>query len=149
MNLNKAFIIGRLTADPLLKTIPSGQNVCSFSLATNRTWTGKDGTKQEESQFHNCVAWGKTAELITQYMKKGSELFVEGRIQTRSWDDKTTGSKRYATEIVVENMQFGARPQGGGQRGGGKVSEQSAPKEEEIPTIDLDAGEVKTEDLPF
>lgn len=149
MNLNKVFIIGRLTADPLLKTIPSGQSVCSFSLATNRTWTGKDGAKQEESQFHNCVAWGKTAELITQYMKKGNELFVEGRIQTRSWDDKNTGSKRYATEIVVENMQFGARPQGGGQRGGGKASEQQSTKEEEIPTIDLEAGEAKIEDLPF
>src|SRR5437868_2041153 len=115
MNLNKVFIVGRLTTDPQLKTIPSGQNVCSFSLATNRTWTGKDGQKQEQSEFHNCVAWGRTAELITQYMKKGNELFVEGRLQTRSWDDKTTGQKRYATEIVVENMQFGARPMGQSQ----------------------------------
>lgn len=111
MNLNKVMLYGNLTRDPELKQTQSGQSVCSFSLATNRTWKDKSGQKQEQAEFHNCVAWGKTAELLQQYMTKGSALYVEGRLQTRSWEAKD-GGKRYTTEIVVENMQFGPRKSG-------------------------------------
>ena len=111
MFLNKVLLYGNLTRDPELKSLPSGQAVSSFSMATNRKWKNKDGSSQEKAEFHNIVAFGKTAELICQYMTKGSGLFVEGRLQTRSWDKD--GTKHYMTEIVVENMQFGpSKPQG-------------------------------------
>lgn len=108
MYINHAQIYGNLTRDPELKALPSGSNVCSFSIATNRTWKDKDGAKKEDAQFHNCVAFGKTAELVAQYMRKGSTLLVEGRIQTRSWETKE-GGKRYTTEIVAEQVQFGPK----------------------------------------
>lgn len=143
MNLNKVFIVGRLTADPVLKSTQGGQNVCSFNMATNRTYTDKAGKKQEQTEFHSCTAWGKTAELITTYMKKGSEMLVEGRLQTRNWDDKQ-GVKHWKTEIVVESIQFGARPAGGSKPAPVK-------QEEEIPTINIVGGEeeINAEDLPF
>ena len=113
MYINKAFLFGNLTRDPELKSLPSGIKVVSFSLATNRTWKDKNGVKQESVNFHNIVAYVKPAEIIAQYVKKGSSLFVEGRIDTRSWDDKTDGTKKYRTEVIVENFQFGPS-QGGG-----------------------------------
>jgi single-strand DNA-binding protein len=101
MYLNKAFLYGNLTRDPELKALPSGNQVANFGLATNRTYKGKDGTKQESTEFHNIVAFGRTAEVIGQYCKKGKAIFVEGRIQTRSWEGKEDGKKQYRTEIVV------------------------------------------------
>jgi single-strand DNA-binding protein len=137
MNLNKAFVLGNITRDPELKTTPSGQSVCSFSVATNRSWTDKaSGKKQEAVEFHNIVAWGKTGELVSTYMKKGSQILVEGRLQTRSWDDKKTGSKRYSTEIVAENIQFGAKPR--------------SDQDERPAAAPQDGGEeISSEDLPF
>ena len=109
MFLNKVLLYGNLTRDPELKSLPSGQAVSSFSMATNRKWKNKDGSSQEKAEFHNIVAFGKTAELICQYMQKGNGILIEGRLQTRSWDKD--GTKHYMTEIVVENMQFGPKSQ--------------------------------------
>ncbi len=151
MYLNKVFLYGNLTRDPELKALPSGSQVANFALATNRTYKGKDGQKQESTEFHNIVAFGRTAEVIAQYCKKGRPIFVEGRIQTRSWDDKESGKKNYRTEIVVENFQFGA--DGGRAGGAGAPSasrgadEQPAPKSgEEIQYPDED---INPEDIPF
>ncbi len=103
MNLNKAMIIGNLVRDPEMKTTGSGQNVVSFSVATNLVWTDANGQKQEKPEYHNVVAWRRLAEIINQYLKKGSKVYIEGRIQTRSWDDPN-GVKRYKTEIIADNM---------------------------------------------
>jgi len=109
MNLNKAMIIGNLTRDPEVRTTPSGQSVVNFSVATNFNWTDETGKKQERAEFHNVVAWRKLAEIIGQYLKKGSKIYIEGRLQTRSWDDQS-GVKRYRTEIVADNMIMLDRP---------------------------------------
>lgn len=103
MDLNRATIIGRLTADPELRTTPSGQSVISFSVATNLVWTNTNGEKQEKTEFHNIVAWRKLAEIINQYLRKGSRIYLEGRLQTRSWEDQN-GIKKYKTEIIADNM---------------------------------------------
>ncbi|MCD4704664.1 single-stranded DNA-binding protein [bacterium] len=104
MDLNRATILGRLTADPESRTTPSGQTVVSFSIATNLTWTDSaSGEKKEKTEFHNIVAWRKLAEIITQYLKKGSRIYLEGRLQTRSWEDQN-GVKKYRTEIITDNM---------------------------------------------
>lgn len=108
MNLNKAFVIGNLTRDPEMRTLPSGASVVSFGLATNRIWTNQSGEKQQDTQFHNIVAFGKTAEIANQYLKKGSLTCIEGRIQTRNWDAQD-GTKRTRTEIVAERLQLGPR----------------------------------------
>jgi single-strand DNA-binding protein len=117
MYLNKVLLYGNLTRDPELRALPSGQQVANFALATNRTYTDKEGRKQEMVEYHNVVAFGRQAELIGQYMKKGRPLFVEGRLQTRSWEAE--GRKNYRTEIVIDNFQFGASAggTGGGDRG--------------------------------
>ena len=147
MYLNKVFLYGNLTRDPELKALPSGSNVVSFGIATNRTYKDKNGAKQEATEFHNIVAFGRTAEVIAQYMKKGRPIFVEGRLQTRSWDDKESGKKNYRTEIVVDNFQFGAD--------GGKSGGQGAPAHEEQPSPKDDAAikypdeEINPEDIPF
>ena len=138
MYLNKAILIGNLTRDPELKALPSGIKVVSFSIATNRSWKGKDGQKQESVEYHNAVAFGRTAEVIAQYMKKGSSILLEGRIQTRSWDDKTSGEKKYRTEIVVESMQFGPKTQGSNQKA-------TDPAGEEIGAED----DINVDDIPF
>ena len=150
MYLNKAFLYGNLTRDPELKALPSGGQVANFGLATNRTYKDKNGQKQEATEFHNIVAFGRTAEVIAQYMKKGRPIFVEGRIQTRSWDDKESGKKNYRTEIVVENFQFGADSKGGPSRGSGSATEseeQPAPKDDEA--IKYPDEEINPEDIPF
>lgn len=113
MNVNKCILVGRLTKDPELKTLPQGSVVASFSVATGRTWKDKDGKKQEETEFHNVVSFGKQAEIIAQYVKKGHELYVEGRLKTRGWQDANQ-VKHYRTEIVMEDFQFGAKPGGAG-----------------------------------
>jgi len=110
MNLNKVYLIGRLTQNPETRTIPSGQTVCTFSLATSRTWTNAaTKQKEEKTEFHNIVLWQRLAEIASQYLTKGSTVMIEGRIQTRSWVDKT-GVKKYRTEIIGENMQMGPKP---------------------------------------
>lgn len=150
MYLNKAFIFGNLTRDPELRSLPTGNKVSSFAVATNRTWKGNDGTKQEATEYHNVVAFGKQAELVAQYMKKGSSIFVEGRMQTRSWDSE--GVKKYRTEIVAETIQFGPRAGGsggynGGSSSGSSSSTQNAP-EESVGTIDY-PDDINPEDIPF
>ena len=111
--LNKVMLIGNLGRDPEVRSIPSGQQVATFTLATNRRWTDKAGQRQEQTEWHQIVCWGKQAEVAAQYLTKGKQIFVEGRIQTRSWDDKQTGEKKYRTEIICDNFQML------GQRGGG------------------------------
>lgn len=144
MNLNKVFILGRLTADPILRNTPGGQQVATFSLATNSVWKDKAGQKQEAVEFHNIVVWGRQAEVASQFLKKGGLALIEGRMQTRSWKDKE-GQNRKTTEIVAERLQLGPRAMGGGSSTGGS---QSAPTADAIPTIEIDE-EVKAEDLPF
>ncbi len=151
MNLNKVIIVGRLTADPQLRNTPSGQAVCTMGLATNRTWRDKSGSQQEEAEFHNVVLWGRTAEVASQYLKKGAMAMIEGRLRTRSWTDKQ-GVSRRTTEIIAERMQLGPRPQGSAPRGGSSAPEQKQQKEapaEEIPTVNLEEEDIKAEDLPF
>ncbi|MDP1707405.1 MAG: single-stranded DNA-binding protein [bacterium] len=148
MYLNKAFLYGNLTRDPELKALPSGGQVANFGLATNRTYKDKNGAKQEATEFHNIVAFGRTAEVIAQYCKKGRPIFVEGRIQTRSWDDKESGKKNYRTEIVVDNFQFGASAAGGDATSASRdTEEQPAPKDEE--SIKYPDEEINPEDIPF
>jgi single-strand DNA-binding protein len=109
MNLNKVIILGRVTANPTLRSTPGGQSVASLSIATNRVWTDKSGKKQEDATFHNVVLWGRQAEIASQYVVKGSTLLVEGRLQTRTWQDKD-GNKRQTTEIICEHLQLGPKP---------------------------------------
>lgn len=108
MYINKTLVYGNLTRDPEMKALPSGQNVTSMSIATNRTWNDKDGKKQEEVEYHNIVVFGKQAENCAKYLTKGSGAYVEGRLQTRSWEKD--GVKMYRTEIIAETVQFGTKP---------------------------------------
>ena len=137
MNLNKVQLIGRLGKDPELKSLPSGTQVCSFGLATTNSYKDKEGNKKEETEWHNCVAFGKSGEVIAQYMKKGSLLYVEGRLQTRSWDG-TDGKKNYRTEVIVEKSQFGPRTE--------RQERASAPAEDPGPVEDR---ELTADDIPF
>ena len=146
MNLNKVFILGRLTADPILRSTPGGQQVASFSLATNRNWTDKAGQKKEEVEFHNIVIWGRLAEIAGKFLKKGALALVEGRLQTRSWQDKQ-GQSRKTTEIIADQLQLGPRAAGGGSFNK-PVDNVDAPAADPIPTIQIDE-EIKPEDLPF
>lgn len=158
MYLNKVYLIGNLTQDPEFKALPSGSSVASFSLATNRTWTDKQGQRQETAEYHNIVAYGKQAETISQYLKKGSLLFVEGRLQTRSWEAQD-GQKKYRTEIIVDTFQFGPKGSGTGSvasqprpASAPKSSPKSAPpsvQQEELPTVNLDEDEIDLEEIPF
>ncbi len=149
MNLNKVFILGRLTADPQLRSTPAGQQVASFGLATNRVWIDKAGQKKEEVEFHNVVVWGRQAEIASQYLTKGSLALIEGRIQTRSWQDKQ-GQSRKTTEIIADRIQLGPRSSGARPVSPSEAArnEGATAAPEAIPTIDIDE-EVKTEDLPF
>ncbi|RJQ37813.1 single-stranded DNA-binding protein [Candidatus Parcubacteria bacterium] len=157
MNFNKAFVLGNVTRDPELRTTPSGQNVCSFSIATNRVFKDARGERQQAAEFHNIVAWGRLAEICNQYLKRGSLVFIEGRIQTRSWQDKN-GEKKYRTEIVAETMQLGPRTGGGHAASGapngkaaasGEQAEQPAPEPVETVQYPGDEDEIKPEDIPF
>jgi single-strand DNA-binding protein len=155
MYLNKVFLYGNLTRDPEFKALPGGTNVVSFGLATNRTYKDKNGAKQEQTEFHNIVAFGKTAEIMNQYLKKGKPVFIEGRMQTRSWDDKVTNEKKYRTEIIVDNFQFGPQAPGTGAPTGSysapSASAAGAPKEEapSLDTINYPEEESNPEDIPF
>jgi single-strand DNA-binding protein len=142
MYLNKALIYGNLTRDPELKSLPSGQAVASFAVATNRSFKAKDGQKQEQVEYHNVVAFGRTAEVIGQYMKKGRPIFIEGRIQTRSWEHE--GKKQYRTEIVVDSFQFGAQG-GSGERTERDTGSQDGGSDD----IQYPDEEINPEDIPF
>jgi len=107
--LNKTIVLGNLTRDPELKVLPSGVKVANFSIATNRTWKDSEGQKKEEVEYHNIVVFGRQAEASAEYLAKGSQALVEGRLQTQSWDDAGTGKKMYRTEIVADFVQFGSR----------------------------------------
>ncbi len=151
MYLNKAIVIGNLTRDPELRSLPSGIKVCTFSLATNRVWKDKNGAKQEAADYHNVVVFGRQAETVAQYMKKGSSMLVEGRMQTRSWDDKTSGEKKYRTEIVADKTQFGPRggaTSGAGSSGASASSNQPAGSAE-VDTIEYPEEDINPEDIPF
>lgn len=152
MYLNKVFIAGNLTRDPELKALPSGSNVASFGVATNRTWRDQNGEKKEATEFHNIVVFGKQADTCAQYLKKGQQVLVEGRLQTRSWDKD--GVKQYRTEIVADRVQFGSKTSGGGMdseaRGDGAPvrpgKEAGKSKGDEV---DYPTEEISPDDIPF
>lgn len=156
MNVNKVILVGRITADPQIRKTPSGLSVTSFNVATNRVWTAKNGSRQQETEFHNVVVWGRQAEIACQFLTKGSLVFVEGRLRTRQWQGRS-GETRYTTEIICERLQLGPRTQvSTGHEEDKKLSEtkevveEISIPEEEIPIIDIES-ELKEEadDLPF
>ena len=149
MYLNKAILIGNLTRDPELKAIASGNKVCTFSIATNRTYKDANGVRQEKTDYHNIVVWGKTAENVATYMKKGSQILVEGRMETRSWDDAATNTKKYRTEVVADTVQFGSKPNGSPSLSSSSSQAPSSKKEEEIDTIEYPEEQINAEDIPF
>jgi len=155
MYVNKAFIFGNLTRDPELKSLPSGIQVATMSVATNRVWKNKEGAKQESVDYHNVVVFGRQAETSAQYLRKGNGIFVEGRMQTRSWD-AADGTKKYRTEIVADRIQFG--PKSGGSGSGGNYSSpdsdagspvSGAAKKDDAPAIDYPEEEINPDDIPF
>ena len=161
MNINKVILFGNLTRDPEIKSLPSGMQVATFGLATNRIFRDRTGNKQEQADFHNVVVFGRQAETVSQYLKKGNSAFVEGRIQTRTWEKD--GEKRSRTEIVADRVQFG--PKGGSGSGGGGTYTPSGDRPargkgkatksqaEEMPSngagIEYPAEEINPEDIPF
>ena len=161
MNVNKVILVGRLTRDPEVRTTPSGQTVATVGMATNRYWKDKNGQRQDKTEFHNVILWGRLAEIAGQYLQKGQETYIEGRIETRKYTGKD-GIERRTTEVIAENMQLGSRAQGsasGNQyskpnpaaTSTAPVNQPESHVAEEIPTINLDeeADEVKIEDVPF
>ena len=148
MYLNKAMIYGNLTRDPEMKSLPSGMQVTSFSVATNRVFTDRDGKRQEQADYHNIVVFGRQAETSAQYLKKGSGVYVEGRLQTRSWDKD--GVKQYRTEIVADRVQFGPRTDGGGGGNYQASSNNNAPQQDDAPSMPENPNEeINPEDIPF
>lgn len=147
MNLNKVFLIGRLTDTPEMRTTQTGQQVCTLRMATNRTWQNQQGAKQEQAEYHTVVLWGRLAEIASQYLQKGNLAYIEGRLQTRSWQDQQ-GNKKYRTEIIAERLQMGPK----GFTAGEPMLKKDAPapetKEEEIPIIE-EEGEIDVKDIPF
>ena len=156
MNFNRIVIVGNLTRDPETRALPSGQNVASFSVATNRIWNDPSGNRQEATEFHNVVAFGKLADICSRYLNKGRLVLIEGRIQTRSWQDQD-GNKRYRTEIVTDNMQMGPRINtGSGPTTSQPKSQENLPSQENIPIIDSEEPieenkqeKVDVKDIPF
>lgn len=142
MNFNKAIIVGRLTANPEIRALPNGQQVATFSLATNSFYNDKEGQRQKQVEFHNIVFFGKIADIVSQYLKKGSLALIEGRIQTKSWQDKESGIKKYKTEIVGNSLQLG--PKNSNQQ-----EDNSGIQKEEIPIIQKDEEEIDIKDIPF
>lgn len=142
MNVNKAIIIGRLTRNPESRTTTSGQVVCSFGVATSRNWKNSSGEKQEKTEYHNIVTWGKLAEICQTYLIKGQMVYVEGRIETRSWEGPD-GTKRSRTEIIAENVRFGPKPRGVSMEEATPAEETS--QQEEAPPEE----EINVEEVPF
>ena len=147
MFLNKVILIGNLTRDPELKSLPSGVKVCSFSLATNRVWKDKSGVRQEAADYHNVVVFGRQAETVAEYMKKGSSILVEGRIQTRSWEDKNSGEKKYRTEVIADRTQFGPKSSSTGFTPSKSEGQKSGP--DEVDSIEYPEEDINPEDIPF
>jgi single-strand DNA-binding protein len=174
MNLNKAFVLGNVTREPEVRSLPSGQQVVSFSIATNRNYTASSGEKKEEAEFHNIVAFGKLADIVSRYVHKGSLILIEGRIRTSTWTNPQ-GAKQYKTEIIAELMQMGPRGAGASDNsnyGGGnkrpafgKSEPEQTVRQDEIPVIEEDytppaydktvsfeddsADEIDVKDIPF
>jgi len=144
-SLNRAMLIGNLTRDPELRKTTSGQNVCSFAVATNRVYTDASGQKKEQADYHNIVAWGRLAEICAQYLVKGKKIYVDGRIQTRDWEGQD-GQKRSKTEIIAENMVMLDRGGSGGS-GGNALASGPAPVADEPSAAPEE--EIKLEDIPF
>ncbi len=154
---NKVTLLGNLTRDPELRTTPSGQNVCSFSLAVNRSWRSKDGEQKEAVDYFDCSAWGKAGEIIEQYTQKGRPLLVSGRLQSRSWEQE--GQKRSKVEVVVEDFNFiggGSGDSGGGDFTPKSSSPSSKPKssskpkkDDDVVIEDIDDEPVDLSDIPF
>lgn len=151
MDLNKAMIIGRLTRDPEVRSTPSGTNVANFAVATNFSWKDQSGNRQDRTEYHDVVAWRKLADIVGQYLKKGSKVYIEGRLETRSWDDQQ-GNKRYKTEIVADNMiMLDSKGSGGGMGNSGSPfptggsGSQTPPPPPPPPADD----EIRVEDIPF
>ncbi len=158
---SKAIIAGNVTRDPEMRTTPSGSQVCSFAIAVNRSYKDSSGAQQDQVSYLDCVAWGKSAEIISQYIKKGSQLLVSGRLEQRSWEDKNSGQRRSRTEIVVEDFSFiggnnnggnGGGSYGGGSRGGG--SKAAAATEDvdtgsDIVPDDVPDDQINLDEIPF
>lgn len=149
-SLNKALLIGNLGRDPETKYLPSGGAVCNFSIATSEKYTDKAGQKQEKTEWHNIVMYGKLAEIAQQYLKKGATVYLEGRIQTRKWQDKNTGADRYSTEIVADQMQMlGGRGQSGDDQGHSQQHDYSAPPRQPGPGMTPSKIDDFEDDIPF
>ena len=149
---NKVILMGNLTRDPEVRTTPNGQSVASFGLAINRTWRGADGEQHENVSYIDCVAWGKTGEIIAQYVQKGRALLVSGRLEQRSWDDKESGQKRSKVEVIVEDFNFVG---GQGERGGdapaprSSSSGSSPSKKQDEVVEDIGDEPINLDDIPF
>ena len=147
MDLNKAMIIGRLTRDPEVRTTPTGTNVANFAVATNFRWKDQQGNQQDNTEYHDIVAWRRLADIVGQYLKKGARVYVEGRLQTRSWEDQT-GNKRYRTEIIADNLIM-LDSRGGQSEGSPFPRPQSAPVQPATPPPPPADDEIRVEDIPF
>ncbi|MFZ2484898.1 MAG: single-stranded DNA-binding protein [Minisyncoccia bacterium] len=147
MYFNRAIIIGNLTRDPELKSLPSGVQIATMAVATNRVWKDKAGAKQESTDYHNVVVFGRQAETTAQYLRKGSSVLVEGRMQTRSWD-AADGTKKYRTEVVADRVQFGPKKDGAAPASTptAKEDSQEAPP---VDAIDYPEDNVNVDDIPF
>lgn len=157
MNFNKAIILGNLTKDPEARTLPSGQPVVNFGIATNRITKDQTGNKKEFVEFHNIVVFGKLADICSRYLTKGQNVLIEGRIQTRSWQGQD-GAKKYRTEIIAENMQMGPRvgersqaPAAAGQSLPAQAPQEEIPviDSEELPAVESENEGVNVKDIPF
>lgn len=151
---SKAIIAGNVTRDPEMRATPSGAQACNFTIAVNRVFRGSDGGQQEQTSFIDCVAWGKSGETIAQYVKKGSALIVSGRIEQRSWEDKTSGQRRSRVEIVVDDFSFVGSGDGGSGRSGGSsrpsAAKTSAPAEDDFAPDDMPEDDaINLDDIPF
>ena len=154
MYLNKIYLIGNLTRDPELKTLPPGIKVANFSLATNRVWYDANKQKQEAVEYHNVVVFGRQAETSAQFLTRGAQAMIEGRLQTRSWDDPSTGKKNYRTEIIAERVQFGSRSQGGNAAPQSAAPQAASTQDTfdqgpDFDTIDYPEEDINPEDIPF
>jgi len=145
MYINKAIVFCNLTRDPELRSLPSGTQVCSFGLATNRIYNDRDGKRQEQTEFHNIVVFGRQAENCAKYLHKGNGAYVEGRLQTQSWEQD--GQKKYRTEIVADTVQFGPKGDGGGSSSAAPQKEATAESAPSMP--DYPEEEINPEDIPF
>lgn len=145
-------LIGRLTRDPEARTTPQGTAITSFSIATGRVWKDQQGTQQEKTEFHNVVAWRRLAEITAQYLTKGRQVYIEGYLQTQSWDDKTSGQKRYRTEIVAENMiMLGNKSDNAVKMSSGTATSftPAQPSQEIASPVPVSDEEIRIEDIPF